>query len=419
MRDVLTLVLAGGKGTRLEPLTIERSKPAVPFGGVYRIIDFTLSNAVNSGLRRILVLTQYKAASLDRHLQRTWKFLCREFGEFIDVLPPEQRLGEQWYQGTADAVYQNIFNLERVPAEHILILSGDHIYKMDYSEMIAAHVESGADATIGCLPVSLPEGRSFGIMGIDDQHWVRRFAEKPAEPFPIPGDPDRCLASMGIYVFNARYLFDRLCSDGARRDSSHDFGKDIIPSIIQNDKVLAFPFHDKNTGRTQYWRDVGTLDAYFAANMDLVAVHPELNLYDQNWPVRAYAPPLPPPKFVFADQTSVPPRCGHAIDSMVSPGCIISGGRVNHSVLGFNVRVNSYADVDESILFEGVSVGRSSRLRRVIIDKGVQIPERTEIGFDRDADLARGYTVTDWGVTVVPQSHAGVSNSVAFGDPDT
>lgn len=419
MRDVLTLVLAGGKGTRLEPLTIERSKPAVPFGGVYRIIDFTLSNAVNSGLRRILVLTQYKAASLDRHLQRTWKFLVREFGEFIDVLPPEQRLGEQWYQGTADAVYQNIYNLERFPAEYVLILSGDHIYKMDYGEMIEDHIAAQADVTIGCLPVPLAAGREFGIMGVDDQHWVRAFAEKPANPFPMPGDPNRCLASMGIYVFKARYLYETLCNDGARRTSSHDFGKDIIPRIIQTDRVRSFPFHDKNTGQTQYWRDVGTLDAYFAANMDLVAVHPELNLYDQTWPIRAYTPSLPPPKFVFADESSHPPRCGHALDSTVAPGCIISGGRVAQSVLGPNVRVNSYADVRESILFEGVSIGRSCRIRRAIIDKGVHVPEGTDIGYDRDADLRRGYTVTETGITVVSQQFAAFGSTSAFGDPET
>ena len=401
MRNVLTLVLAGGKGTRLEPLTYERAKPAVPFGGIYRIIDFTLSNAVNSGLRRILVLTQYKATSLDRHLQRTWKFLTREFGEFLDVLPPEQRLGEQWYQGTADAVYQNIYNLERIPAEYILILSGDHIYKMDYGEMIEEHIASGADATIGCLPVPLSEGREFGIMGVDEQQWVRAFAEKPANPFPIPGDPTRCLASMGIYVFNARYLYETLCNDGARRGSSHDFGKDIIPAIIRSDRVRSFPFRDKNTGETQYWRDVGTLDAYYAANMDLVAVHPELNLYDESWPIRAYVPPLPPPKFVFADRTSIPPRCGQALDSTVAPGCIVSGGRVQRSVLGYNVRVNSFAEVEASILFEGVSIGRYSRVRRAIIDKGVQIPEKVEIGFDPALDRSRGYTVTETGITVV------------------
>jgi glucose-1-phosphate adenylyltransferase len=418
MRNVLTLVLAGGKGTRLEPLTIERSKPAVPFGGVYRIIDFTLSNAINSGLRRILVLTQYKAASLDRHLQQTWKFLTREFGEFIDCLPPEQRLGEQWYQGTADAVYQNIFNLERIPAEYVLILSGDHIYKMDYGELIQDHIDSKADATIACLPVPLAEGREFGIMGIDDHLWVKSFVEKPEQPPAMPGDPSRCLASMGIYVFNARYLYDTLCVDGARRDSKHDFGKDIIPRIIGTHNVRAFPFHDKNTGVTQYWRDVGTLDAYYAANMDLVEVHPLLNLYDQTWPIRGYTPSLPPPKFVFADEHSNPQRCGHAIDSMVAPGGIVSGGRVQKSILGYNVRVNSYAHVEQSILFDGVTIGRHCRVRRAIIDKGVQVPPNTEIGYNHEADLAHGHTVTESGITIVSQQYPMADKTQAFGDPD-
>lgn len=405
MNDVLTLILAGGKGTRLEPLTNERAKPSVPFAGTFRIIDFPLSNCLNSGLRRIFVLTQYKAASLDRHIRQAWHFLCRELDEFVDVLPPQQRLGEHWYRGTADAVYQNIYTIEQTDPSQILILSGDHIYKMDYSEMIAEHVETDADCTIGCLPVTLEEGRSFGVMGIDSDHWVQRFEEKPQHPFPIPGDSERCLASMGIYVFKASFLLNELCRDATDPKSSHDFGKDLIPAIINTHRVRAFPFHDRNTGDEYYWRDVGTLEAYFEAHMDLVSVEPQLNMYDYTWPIRGYHAPLSPPKFVFADFDAQPRRVGHALDSVICPGCIISGGEVIRSVLSPNVRVNSWSQVSDSILFQGVNVGRHSRIRRTIVDKGVHIPPHTEIGFDPNADRARGLTVTESGLTVVPKWH--------------
>jgi glucose-1-phosphate adenylyltransferase len=401
MKRVLALVLAGGKGVRLEPLTRDRAKPAVPFGALYRIIDFTLSNCINSGLRRILVLTQYKAASLDRHINLGWRFLCRELGEFIDVLPPQQRIDENWYQGTADAVYQNIYTIEKSHPEYVLILSGDHIYKMDYSALIAAHERSGADVSIGCIPVSLKEGSEFGVMEIDAEQRVVSFKEKPKRPDPMPGDPTRCLASMGIYVFNANFLFDQLCKDATQVDSSHDFGKNIIPSILHTHDVRAYAFSDKNTGESCYWRDVGTLDAYYEANMDLIAVDPELNLYDQSWLVRTYQPPYPPPKFVFAQMNSPEPRVGQALDSMVSAGCIISGGRVERSILSPNVRVNSWAVVEGSILFEGVKVGRHAKIRRAIIDKGVRIPEGARVGYDLAADRARGYTVTDSGIVVI------------------
>jgi len=401
MKRVLALVLAGGKGARLEPLTRDRAKPAVPFGGGYRIIDFSLSNCLNSGLRRILILTQYKAASLDRHINLGWRFLHRELGEFIDVLPPQQRIGEHWYQGTADAVYQNIYSIEQTRPEYILILAGDHIYKMDYSELIQDHIDAGADATIACIPVDLDQGRQFGVMQIDDSQRVVRFREKPETPDPLPDNPDRCLASMGIYVFNANFLFDQLCRDATDNDSAHDFGKNIIPSIITSHLVRAYPFRDKNTGDGRYWRDVGTLDAYYAANMDLIAVKPQLNLYDRTWGIRSYQPPYPPPKFIFAQHEDPEPRVGQAWDSMVCAGSIVSGGTVERSILSPNVRINSWAHVEDSILFEGVEVGRHAQVRRAIIDKGVSIPEGFHIGCDAELDKARGFTVTDAGVTVI------------------
>jgi glucose-1-phosphate adenylyltransferase len=411
MRNVLALILAGGRGSRLEPLTRDRAKPAVPFGGIYRIIDFALSNCINSGLRKILVLTQYKALSLDRHINLGWRFLCRELGEFVDILPPEQRITEEWYRGTADAVYQNIYSIEHISAEHILILAGDHIYKMDYSELLREHIRSDADASVACIPVKREAGRDFGVMGVDRQHKVVRFEEKPDSPFPLPDDSAYCLASMGIYVFKRRFLFDRLCRDATLPESGHDFGRDVIPAIIHTHQVRAIPFQDKNTGRSRYWRDVGTLDAYYEANMDLVSVDPELNLYDQTWPIRSYHPPAPPPKFVFAQRDSERPRVGQAWDSMVCPGTIISGGQVQGSILGPNVRVNSWARVDDSILFEGVDIGRYARVRRAIIDKGVRIPENTRVGFDPHEDRQQGFTVTESGVTVIGKLHAFTSPS--------
>ncbi|MEX2287544.1 MAG: glucose-1-phosphate adenylyltransferase [Planctomycetaceae bacterium] len=401
MRRILALVLAGGKGIRLEPLTRDRAKPAVPFGGLYRIIDFTLSNCINSGLRRILVLTQYKAASLDRHINMGWRFLCRELDEFVDILPPQQRIDENWYQGTADAVYQNIYTIEKARSDYVLILSGDHIYKMDYSELIRDHIKSGAKATIGCIPVPLEQSKHFGVMQIDDNRRVVSFLEKPATTDPMPDDPHRCLGSMGIYVFNSTFLFDQLCRDATVNESSHDFGKNIIPSILDTHLVRAYPFRDKNTGDGCYWRDVGTLDAYYEANMDLIAVEPELNLYDHTWEIRTFQPPYPPPKFVFAQFKEPNPRVGTALDSMVCNGSIISGGRVERSIISPDVRVNSWAQVEDSILFEGVNIGRHAKVRRAIIDKGVSIPERVEVGYDLEQDRARGFTVTESGIVVI------------------
>ncbi|MEZ6065424.1 MAG: glucose-1-phosphate adenylyltransferase [Planctomycetaceae bacterium] len=405
MRDVLAVILAGGKGTRLEPLTLERAKPAVPFGGCYRIIDFTLSNCINSGLRKVFLLTQYKAASLDRHINEAWRFMSRPLGEFIDVLPPQQRLDEHWYRGTADAVYQNIFTIEQVDCDHILILGGDHIYKMDYSEMVRDHVQHDADVTVACIPVPITEGQRFGVIGCDDRHRVRRFEEKPQHPFPMSDQPGQCLASMGIYVFKRRFLLDQLCEDATDLASSHDFGKNIVPAVIATHKVRAFPFRDRNTKEIAYWRDVGTIDSYYEANMDLVRVDPLLNLYDPGWPIRGYSPPLPPPKFVFADESADPPRVGKALDSLVCPGTILSGGMAERSILSSEVRLNSWSHVEDSILFSRVNVGRHARLRRVIADRGVQIPEGMRIGFDRAVDEARGLLVTEGGLTIVASSN--------------
>ena len=400
MHDVLTLVLAGGKGTRLEPLTRDRAKPAVPFGGIYRIIDFSLSNCINSGLRRILVLTQYKARSLDRHIAAGWGFLSRQLNEYCEVLPPQQRIDEHWYKGTADAIYQNIYTIEQADPKYILILSGDHIYKMDYGEMIRSHVERGADLTVGCIPVPVAEGSRFGIIGVDEESRVVRFDEKPARPPAMPSDPTQCLASMGIYVFTATALYESLCQDAVIPKSNHDFGTDIIPPMLADGRVVAFRFRDRNNKATPYWRDVGTVEAYHQANMDLIAIEPVLNLYDRDWPIRTYHPQLPPPKFVHGDYD----RRGEAIMSMVCQGCIISGGQVRNSVLSPNVRIHSYAHVESSILFAGVDVGRRARIRRAIVDKDVQIPQNITIGYDLEEDRRRGFTVTEQGIVVIAKA---------------
>ena len=404
MKEVLAVVLAGGKGSRLGPLTRDRAKPAVPFGGVYRIIDFTLSNCLNSGLRRILVLTQYKAMSLDRHITLGWRnYLCRELGEFIDVLPPQQRIDEKWYQGTADAVYQNIYTLEKERPEYVVILAGDHIYKMDYGKLVAFHQEQGADVTVPTLRVRAREAaRQFGIMEVDTDGRVIGFEEKPAEPKTIPGDGEYCMASMGIYVFNAPFLFDQLCKDATLPDSAHDFGHNLIPSIIHTRRVFAFPFLDENRKEDAYWRDVGTIDTYFQANIELTEVEPQLNLYDDHWPVRTYQPNLPPSKYVFKSND----RCGAAYDSLVCSGAILSGGEVTRTVVGPQARVNSYAQVEDSILFSRVNIGRGAKIRRAIIDKGVHIPEGLRIGYDEEEDLARGFTVSEGGITVIAKAES-------------
>jgi glucose-1-phosphate adenylyltransferase len=415
MKGVLAVVLAGGKGSRLDPLTRDRAKPAVPFGGVYRIIDFTLSNCLNSGLRQILVLTQYKAMSLDRHITLGWRnFLCRELGEFIDVVPPQQRVGDRWYQGTADAVYQNIYTLEKERPEYVVILAGDHIYKMDYGKLIAFHQERNAELTIAALRVkTLQAARRFGIMEVDDSGRVIGFEEKPIQPKTIPGNPEYCLASMGIYVFNASFLFEELLKDALLREpvSSHDFGRNVIPMVVGSRRVYAFPFLDENRKKDAYWRDVGTIDSYYEANLELTAVEPDLNLYDDRWPVRTYQPNLPPPKFVFNSQE----RCGEAHDSIICAGAIISGGQVTRSVIGPQTRVNSYAEVEDSVVFARVNIGRRAKIRRAIIENGVDIPEGFRVGYDEGEDRAHQFTISPGGIVVIAK---GQSVEAEFTDPD-
>ena len=405
MRDVVAVVLAGGKGSRLEPLTRDRAKPAVPFGGTYRIIDFALSNCLNSGLRKMLVLTQYKAMSLDRHINLGWqRFLCRELGEFIDVVPPQQRIDEHWYQGTADAVYQNIYTIEKERPEYVCILAGDHIYKMNYQAMVDYHVANQADLTIGALRVDRESAKSFGVMQVNDVQQIVGFEEKSPTPKCIPGDQDHCLASMGIYLFTARFLFEQLCQDATKRTSTHDFGRDMIPSVINTHRVFAFPFRDENRKEAAYWRDVGTIDAYFEANMDLVSVDPLLNVYDDHWPIRTYQANLPPPKFVFAQEEDGQQRVGRALDSIVCHGTIVSGGRLNRCVVGPRCRVNSFSSVEDSILFEGVEIGRHAQVRRAIIDKNVSIPAGMRIGFDPEEDRANDFHVSPGGIVVIAKT---------------
>ena len=397
MKNVLAMVLAGGRGERLYPLTRDRAKPAVPFGAIYRIIDFTLSNCLNSDIRRIYALTQYKSISLERHIQLGWNILSAPLGEFVGVIPAQQRVNEQWYQGTADAIYQNIYTLQEERPDLVLILSGDHIYKMDYRKMIALHLKGEADLTVAAIRMDRRYSREFGVIEVDRDWRIIGFQEKPEKPKTIPGDPEGILASMGVYVFKTEILVKRLIED-VRSDSTHDFGRDIIPTMIGKDRVFAFDFRQGDRGGTGYWRDLGTIDAYFDANMDLVSVIPQLNLYDPQWPILTYQPTYPPAKTVLAEKG----RVGTAINSIISNGCIISGGSVKRSVLSPKVVVHSYAEIEDSILLEGVDIGRYAKIRRTIIDKGVQIPEGLEIGYDLDQDGKR-FTVTGSGIVVVPK----------------
>lgn len=402
MFETLAVILAGGKGARLEPLTRDRAKPAVPFGGNYRIIDFTLSNCLNSRVSQVLVLTQYKALSLGRHIDRSWRQYFRpDLGEFIDVVPPQQRIDEHWYQGTADAVYQNIYALERAGARYVLILAGDHIYKMNYARLLAQHQARGADVTIAALTVARTAARNFGVLQVAADQRLVGFREKPADPQPLPDAPEQCLASMGIYLFETQFLCECLCRDANDPHSGKDFGHDVIPALVRSHRVFAAPFDDLlPPGQPAYWRDVGTLDAYYQANMDLVRVAPELNLYELAWPIRADQTNRPPSKFVFGSGGDTS-RTGRALDSLVCPGCIVSGGLVERSILSPNVRVHSYAHVQDSILFDGVEIGRQARVRRAILDKGVIVPPGLEIGWDLARDRDRGFTVSDDGVVVV------------------
>ena len=403
MENVLAILLAGGAGERLHPLTRNIAKPSVPFGGSYRIIDFTLSNCINSNLKRIFILTQYKSLELNRHIRYGWAILSHELGEFVEVIPPMKRVHDDWYLGTADAIYQNIESIEAERPTHVLVLAADHIYKMDYSEMLAWHQAHNANATIATIQVEPSEASRFGVAQIDTDFRVRGFEEKPthANPHRSVFNPKMVSASMGIYIFNTHLLLDALREDAADDQSAHDFGRDILPKLARTARVIAYDFRDRNDKSVKYWRDVGTLEALYDANIDLVAVTPEFNLYDSRWPIRTLLVQQPPAKFVFAQEGR---RMGVAIDSIVSAGCIISGGRVSGSVLSPGVRVNSYCEIEGSILMPNVEVGRYSRIQRAIIDSNVRIPESSVIGFDARQDRANGHLVTEGGVVVVTSS---------------
>ena len=397
LRETLTIVLAGGQGERLYPLTKTRSKPAVPFGGHYRIIDFTLSNCVNSGLMRIFVLTQYRSLSLDRHLKWGWNVFSREAGEFLLTVPPQFHGDSSWYKGTADAVHQNMDILQRWRPARVLILSGDHIYKMDYSQMIEAHMRTGAAATLATVDCDISSARRAGVLQTDSENRILDFEEKPENPKPIPDQPDIYRVNMGVYIFET----DALCkavSEDAQIDGAHDFGKNILPALIKSDRVFAYPFVDENRKEVMYWRDIGTLDSYYDASMDLVQVDPLFNLYDSSFPIHCFTEMRPPAKTVFSGGGEN--RIGLAVDSLLCNGCIVSGGRVERSILSPDVRINSHSMVQDSILFHRVNVGRYARIRRAIIDKDVNIPPGLSIGYDLDKDGER-FTVTSNGIVVV------------------
>jgi glucose-1-phosphate adenylyltransferase len=396
LREVVAVLLAGGAGERLYPLTRDRAKPAVSFGGPYCIIDFTLSNSINSGLRRIFIATQYKSQSLNRHVRMGWSVVDAELGEFVEILPPQKRVGENWYLGTADAVYQNLYSIERETPRWVIVLSGDHIYKMDYGKMLDFHIARGAMLTVGAIEVPAGEARRFGILEVDEDNRVTGFREKPDVTQAAPGGTGPCLGSMGIYIFDTDLLVRELVRD-AEESTSHDFGRDILPKLVGGGaRVYAYPFWDENQKESKYWRDVGTLDAYYEASMDLIQVDPVFNLYDPDWPLRTYQPQLPPAKFVFAQEG----RRGVAAESIVSAGCIISGGSVQGSVLCPNVRVHSYCDIQDSILMPNARINRHARIKRAIIDRDVEVPRGAIIGYDPAEDRRR-HTVSEGGVVVV------------------
>ncbi len=412
-KDTMALILAGGRGSRLEELTAWRAKPSVYFGGKFRIIDFPLSNCVNSGIRKIGVLTQYKAHSLIRHLISGWSHFKREFGETVEIMPASQRYSENWYLGTADAIYQNIDIIRGIGCKYIIILSGDHIYKMDYGPMIAQHVESGANMTVSCIETPIEEAAgAFGVMKVDDANNVLEFEEKPANPAPVPGNESMTLASMGNYIFDTEFLLNLVESDANSPDSSHDFGKDIIPSLIKDKKVVAYKFRAPNQDEKAYWRDVGTLDSFWQANMEMIATTPALNLYDQSWPIWTYQAQLPSAKFVFDDDE----KCGMALESVVSAGCIISGARVKRSLLFSNVKVEIFSDVVDSVILPNVTIAKNCKIKKAIIDRGCQIPEGMEIGLDHDIDRKNGFRVTEKGVVLVTRTMLGVPHGYSFED---
>lgn len=410
MKDTLGVLLAGGAGERLFPLTRDRAKPAVPFGGQYRIIDITLSNCINSGLHRVYILTQYKALSLNRHIREGWSgVVAQDLGEFIEILPPMQRVSANWYMGTADAVYQNIYSIGSEQPKHVLILSGDHIYKMDYGKMLEQHNQSGADVTLATLQIRPDEVSRFGVVEVARSGEVRGFVEKPkTTELRSPWNGEKVDASMGIYVFNTDVLLPALMRDAENPNSKHDFGHNVLPDILDKYKIYAYNFVDENKQEALYWRDVGTLDAYYDANMDVSSISPIFNLYDNNWPMRTRMRQYPPAKFVFGE----PGRTGTAVNSLVSGGCIVSGAMVRDSVLSQDVRVNSYSEVESSIIFTHVNIGRHCRIRRAIIDRDVHLPEGTVIGFDQEEDR-KNYFVTPSGLTVVTRDYSLYENPVS------
>ena len=398
-RNTLALIMAGGRGSRLKDLTAWRAKPAVPFGGKFRIIDFPLSNCINSGIRRIGVLTQYKAHSLILHVQQGWGHLRGEFNEFVEILPAQQRVQESWYAGTADSIFQNLDIIRSHAPEYVLILAGDHIYKMDYGTMIAAHVENKADITVGCIVVPRETAKEYGVMGVDNEQRISSFDEKPENPVGMPGNSDMSLCSMGIYVFNRDFLFETLIRDADTPNSSRDFGKDIIPTAIQKYRVFAYPFNDPDSGEQSYWRDVGTVDAFWEANLELIGVTPELNLYDEEWPIWTHQEQLPPAKFVFDEAE----RCGMAIDSLVSGGCIISGAKIHDSLLFSNVRVEEYSNIESTVVLPDVTIGKNCDINHAVIDRGCEIPDGMVIGKDDEEDRKRFFISPKGVVLVTPE----------------
>jgi glucose-1-phosphate adenylyltransferase len=397
---ILAMILAGGKGERLYPLTQDRAKPAVPFGGIYRIIDFTLSNCLNSGIRRMNLLTQYKSLSLNRHIIQGWNIFSPQLDEFINLIPAQQRVGEDWYLGTADAIFQNIYVLQMDRPDLILVLSGDHIYKMNYRDMIAYHLEKKADLTAAVIEMDKNLSPHFGVLQVDEEYRIIGFEEKPEIPQTIPGHPDLILANMGVYIFRTETLVRRVIEDAKDPASQHDFGRNVIPAMVNQDQVYAYSFRDENRKQAKYWRDIGTLDAYYEASMDLVSIDPQFNLYDAQWPIRTYYPPLPPAKTVFEEPTSG--RVGVAYNSIVSSGSIISGGKIFGSIVSPSVRIHSYSEVRDSILMDGVEIGRGARVKKAIIDKRIRVPEGYRIGFHLEED-AKKFTVTQTGLVVIPK----------------
>ena len=408
-KNTVALILAGGRGERLKDLTEFCSKPAVPFCGKFRIIDFPLSNCINSGIRRIGVATQYKSHSLIQHIQRGWGFLRGEFNEFVEIWPAQKRVADDWYKGTADAVYQNLDIIRNIGAEYVLILAGDHIYKMDYGQMLACHVKNKADMTVACINVPIEDAKGFGVIGVDESDRVIDFKEKPKDPNPLPDNPNQAFASMGIYVFNAAFLYEQLIRDADDSKSEHDFGKNIIPQMINKYRVFAHRFTDSCIDRDNqnyYWRDVGTIDAYWEANLEMTKVIPELNLYDADWPIWTYQEQLPPAKFVFNNDQ----RRGMATDSLISGGCIISGASITQSVIFSNVHVHSYSMIQDSVIMPNVEISRHVKLNRVVVDTDARIPEGVEIGFDVELDRKRFY-VSEKGITLVTAEMLGQSKS--------